>query len=318
MPAERPRASLIIPVYKNEGSLPDLLTACRGLSEQVARLEVVFVVDGSPDRCFEILRQELSNQPFASQLVLHSRNFGSFAAIRTGLAAARGEVHAVMAADLQEPISLVGKFFEKLLANEADVTIGVRSSRSDPLLSSLSSRVFWSLYRRWVMPEIPEGGVDVFGCRGQVRDQLLALEERNTSLVGQLFWVGFRRVEIEYERQARRHGTSAWTFSRKVRYLLDSVYAFSDLPIRVIKWLGGASVALAVLVGAVVLAYRLLGRIDVPGYTAIILAIMFFGGLNALGLGLVGEYVWRTFENTKRRPIAIAAQALTFEGDKTP
>lgn len=310
-----PRRSLIIPVYKNRDSLPELMEVCSGLWRAAqGDFEVVLVVDGSPDDCFEWLTQHLPKQPFDSQLCLHSRNFGSFAAIRSGFEVARGEALAVMAADLQEPPSLAETFFTKLLANEADVTIGVRANRDDPFFSSLSSRLFWAFYRRFIITEVPDGGVDMFGCTRQVAEQLLALRERNSSMIGQLFWVGFRRTEVPYTRQARKHGVSAWSFSKKVRYLLDSVYAFSDLPIRVLKWLGGASALTAVLVSAVVLAARVLGAIDVPGYTATILAVTFFGGLNAFGLGLVGEYVWRTFENTKQRPVSIMSVKRVFSG----
>jgi polyisoprenyl-phosphate glycosyltransferase len=311
--------SLVIPVYKNEGSLPDLMAACRQLASALSGdLEVVLVVDGSPDGCFAWLDQHLPEQPFTSQLVLHSRNFGSFAAIRTGLATARGQRFAVMAADLQEPISLAQAFFSSLVNDEADVVIGVRGGRNDPIVSSLASRIFWGLYRRLIFPEIPPGGVDMFGCNAKVRDQLLALHERNSSLVAQLFWVGFRRKQVSYERQVRQHGTSAWTFSKKVRYLLDSVYSFSDLPIRVLKWVGGLSVALATVLSVVVLAARLAGLIEVAGYTPIILSVTFFGGLNAFGLGLVGEYIWRTFENSKARPLAITTVSRSFTPTRRP
>lgn len=312
-PEHMPANSLVIPVYGNEGSLPDLMEACADLSRQLAGdLEVVFVVDASPDNCFAWLRQHLPDQLFPSQLLLHSRNFGSFAAIRTGLAAARGQRFAVMAADLQEPISLAREFLELLAKDEADVVVGVREGRDDPFVSSLSSRLFWGLYRAWVMPEIPPGGVDIFGCNAMCRDQLVAFTEHNSSLVGQLFWVGFRRKQVPYARRARVHGKSAWTFAKKLRYLWDSVYSFSDLPIRALKWVGGVSVMLALAASTMVLLARLLGYIDVPGYTPIVLSVMFFGGLNALGLGLVGEYVWRTFENSKARPLAITSFATRF------
>lgn len=309
-----PMCSLVIPVFRNEESLPELMAACGELSRSLAQpLEVVCVVDGSPDGSAAWLRKHLPLQPFAAQLCEHSRNFGSFAAIRTGLGVARGEVFAVMAADLQEPISLAKAFFEKLSADEADVTIGVREGRNDPLTSSIGSRLFWWLYRKLVLPDIPPGGVDMFGCKREVRDMLLSLHERNSSLVGQLFWVGYRRAQVGYVRQVRKHGESAWTFSRKLKYLLDSVYSFSDLPIRLLKWLGTAAILLAILSAAVVLSARLAGLIEVPGYTATILAVMFFGGLNSLGLGVIGEYVWRTYENTKGRPLAITARHQTFD-----
>lgn len=305
--------SVVIPVYKNEGSIPELLEQLRGVAARLdAPLEVVFAIDGSPDRCAEILRAELPKQPFASQIVLHARNFGSFAAIRSGLAAGRGDHFAVIAADLQEPPSLLVDFHTTLVGGGADIAVGQRTSREDPIVSKLFSAVFWWLYRRFVQPEVPAGGVDLFGCTRQVRDEILRLEESNSSLVGLLFWVGFRRAYVPYGRMARRHGKSAWTFSRKLRYLMDSVYAFSDLPLRLLTWIGGAALFAAVTAGIIVLTARLVGKIEVPGYTPIVLITTFFGGLNAAGLGIIGGYVWRAFENTKRRPSAVVRTTLQF------
>jgi glycosyltransferase involved in cell wall biosynthesis len=306
--------SLVIPVYKNEASLPELLTELQRLTKMVkGPLEVVFVVDGSPDQCFPWLREHLAGQPFRSKLLLHSRNFGSFAAIRTGLGAATGPYFAAMAADLQEPITLAAEFFEVLASEEADIAIGFREGRSDPLLSRLFSALFWGGYRALVFSNIPPGGVDVFGCNKACRDELLKLEELNSSLVGLLFWVGFRQKLVKYERAARKHGKSAWSFGRKFRYLLDSVYSFSDLPIRLLMWVGLLAIGVATGLGGIVLTARIAGKIPVSGYTATMLTIVFFGGLNSFGLGVLGEYVWRTFENTKRRPLAIIRSVSDFE-----
>jgi glycosyltransferase involved in cell wall biosynthesis len=274
----------------------------------------VFVVDGSPDGSWALLKDRLPYQPFRTKLCLHSRNFGAFAAVRTGLREASGDFIAVMAADLQEPVSLIASFFGTLAQGDVDIVVGRREGRSDPLLTKLFSAIFWGAYRKLVIPEIPQGGVDVFACTRACRDELLRLEETNSSLVGLLYWVGFRRQEIGYRRAARVHGTSAWSFGRRLRYLLDSVYSFSDLPIRVLKWSGVLTLVSATLFGLVVVYARLTERIDVPGYAATVLTIVFFGGLNSLGLGVLGEYVWRTFENTKRRPLAIVMSTKSFEG----
>jgi glycosyltransferase involved in cell wall biosynthesis len=305
--------SLVIPVYRNEGSIPSLLDAMDGLRAQVVGdFEVVFVVDGSPDRCYELLREQLPSRSFESQLVLLSRNFGSFAAIRTGLRAARGERFAVMAADLQEPPSLVLEMDAALREEPLDVVVGVRESRGDPLLTRIPSQVFWSLYRRYVVPEMPKGGVDVFGCNVAFRDTLLTLDERHSSLVAQLFWLGFRRRSIGYMRREREHGRSAWTFSRKLSYMMDSIFAFTDLPIRILMRVGGVTMSVAALFGLVVAWGRLSGAIQVPGYAMTIIAIVFLGAVNLFGLGIVGSYAWRTYENTKARPIAIPMRMERF------
>ncbi len=305
--------SLIIPVYKNEDSVADLLQALAALDRALeGRLEVVFVVDGSPDRCHELLLAQLPHQPFSAQLILLSRNFGSFAAVRMGLTHATGTAFAVMAADLQEPPELIIKMFSVLSRNACDIVVGVRTTRGDPLLQRWPAKLFWAGYRRWVVPQMPPGGVDVFACNAAFRGALLALEESRSSLIAQIFWLGFRRVEMPYQRQARQHGKSAWTWKKKVSYLADSVFSFTDLPIRWLMWTGALGVLMAVLLGAVAVAGRLLGLIAVPGYAMTLVAILFFGALNLLSLGIVGTYAWRAYENTKHRPQAIALSVQRF------
>ena len=307
--------SLIIPIYRNEASLPRLLDAIHGMQASVdGGFEVVFVVDGSPDRCFEILQDTLPRLSYPAQLIAHSRNFGSFPAIRTGLAAARGDYFAVMAADLQEPPALALAFFHALSADECDVAIGTRTGRSgDPLASRWASATFWKIYRRLVVRDMPEGGVDIFGCNRAFRDQLLALDEARSSLIALIFWLGFRRKLFGYERLVRQEGVSAWSLSRKIDYMMDSVFAFTDLPIRLLIKLGAAGVALSVVVSLLVVIGRLAGLIQVPGYAPTMLAVLFFGALNLLGLGLVGTYAWRGYENSKRRPLAVVARRIDHE-----
>jgi glycosyltransferase involved in cell wall biosynthesis len=305
--------SLIIPVYKNEGSLPALVARLSDLQKEISGgLEVVFVVDGSPDKSAEWLHKNLPLSGLNSQLVELSRNFGSFAAIKAGMAHARGEFFAVMAADMQEPPALVAEFYSALSANECDVAVGVREDRKDPFLSRISSSLFWRLYQKLVQKDMPANGVDIFGCNKIFRDRLIALNELNSSLVGLVFWLGFRRKFVPYVRQEREHGKSAWTLKKKVRYLSDSLFSFSDLPIQLLLVLGFFGVASSVLIGLVVIAARLVGLISVPGYTATVLVILFFAGLNSLGLGLIGSYVWRAFENTKARPSAVVMRQTDF------
>jgi len=307
--------SLVIPVYRNEGSIPDLLATLEELSRgEGEAFEVVFVVDGSPDRSLDLLREMLPRAGFPSKVLCLSRNFGSFAAVRAGLAAGSGDIFAVMAADLQEPPELVLSFREALETGQYDVAVGCRDSRSDPLRDRLFSSTFWGLYRALIQREVPRGGVDVFGCTRSFRDEILALNESNSTLVGLIFWLGFRRLEIRYRRRPRLHGRSAWSFRRKFRYLLDSCFAFSDLPIRLLSLVGLTGIVLSVGFGAVVLLGRVTGRIEVPGYAATVLTVMFFGGLNSLGIGILGEYLWRTFENTKRRPGYVVISQAEFSG----
>jgi len=306
--------SLIIPVYNNSENILALVSALEGLNRALyGDFEAVLVVDGSPDDSYLLLHRQLPKAGFRSQLLQLSRNFGSFAAIRAGLAAARGEYLCVMAADLQEPPELIVQFHQKLASENYDVVVGQRIGRGDPWSTRFFSGVFWGFYRRFVLPDVPEGGVDIFGCTRAVRDRIIELKENNSSLVGLLFWLGFRRSVVPYERQRRAAGKSGWTFQKKLRYLNDSVYSFSDLPIRLLFSVGALGLVWSGIFGLIILVWKLAGKVPVPGYAATVLLVSFFGALNCFGLGVIGGYVWRAFESTKFRPSHVVASHKTFD-----
>ncbi|WP_213990706.1 glycosyltransferase family 2 protein [Sodalis sp. dw_96] len=305
--------TLVIPVYRNENNLPDLLAAIAGLNNQLDKaLDVVFVVDGSPDRCYELLHKQLPLQPFRSTLVLLSKNFGSFMAIRTGLQHGKGERFAVMAADLQEPPELILVMNQVLLHQNIDVVVGAREGRQDPWMSRMASKIYWGLYRRYVIPEIPAGGVDIFACNKTFRNRLLTLEEHHSSLMAQIFWLGYRRRLVTYSRQRRLHGQSAWTLGKKINYMMDSIFSFTDLPIKLLIRVGALGSGMAVLLGMLTLFVKFTGTTEIPGYAMIMLTITFLGCLILLGLGTVGSYAWRTYENSKNRPLAIPMRVEAF------
>jgi polyisoprenyl-phosphate glycosyltransferase len=310
--------SLVIPVYRNEENLGRLFAELESLRHRLPDdLEVVFVVDGSPDRSLEILRERLPRLPLQSQLVSLSRNFGSFSAVLAGLAVGVGDQFAVLAADLQEPPELVLQFHQVLKSGVADIVFGCRTKRSDPWLSEVSATLFWMIYRKLVVKEMPKGGVDVFACSKEVRDHILRFREVNTNLIALLFWLGFRRHYIGYERAPRQGGKSGWTFAKKLEYCLNSIFNFTDLPIRFLLTAGAAGSAVAILAGTVVLITKLAGRVPVPGYTVIVLSILFFGGLITLGLGVLGQYLWLSLQNARGRPNYLIAttERYTNEND---
>lgn len=154
---------------------------------------------------------------------------------------------------------------------------------------------------------MPPGGVDIFGCNQQFRDQLLQLEESRSSLIALIFWLGFRRKLVHYERQKRQNGKSAWTFRKKLDYMMDSIFAFTDYPIRLLIRTGAVGTIFALGLGTLIFAARIMGMIIVPGYAAIILTVLLLGALNMFGLGLIGTYAWRGYENSKQRPLAVVA-----------
>jgi glycosyltransferase involved in cell wall biosynthesis len=307
-----PENSLVVPVYGNSAGIGALVDAVGEIAAATdGGLEAVFVVDGSRDDSAQRLAALLPSVTFPALLIEHARNFGSFAAIRTGMEAARGRRIAVMAADLQEPPELVREFLRVLAADEADIVVGERMSRDDGR-GDAASKLYWRLYRRFVSPEMPAGGVDVFACTAQVRDVVCRLERTNTSLVAQLFWVGFRRRIVPYARRPRP-GRSGWTLRRRLRYLSDSVFAFTDLPVRLLWLIGLLGLALATVLAVLVIVARAVHAITVPGYAPTVLIVVFFGSMNCMGLGVIGSYMWRSYELTKQRPGAIVRTERRFE-----
>jgi glycosyltransferase involved in cell wall biosynthesis len=307
-----PRNSLVVPVYGNAGSITALIGAVEHIADQVdGGLETIFVIDGSPDDSRELLLTALATSKLRARVVDHSRNFGSFAAIRTGMSLARGDHIAVMAADLQEPPELVIEFLRRLASGDVDVVAGERRSRDDD--GDTASKIYWRLYRRFVVSDMPPAGVDVFACTAAVRDVICSLESVHTSLVAQLFWVGFRRELVPYDRLPRP-GESGWTLRRKFRYLSDSVFAFTELPVRLLWLVGIVGITLGIVVGAIVLVARATGTITVPGYAATVLILLLFLSLNSLGLGIIGSYVWRAYDTIKRRPGAIVRDVIEISG----
>lgn len=139
---------------------------------------------------------------------------------------------------------------------------------------------------------------------------LLSIYEPNSSLISQLFWVGYRRSFISYERLERQHGESSWGMRKRFRYMLDSIFSYSDLPIMTVLWLGAAGCIVTFIIGLATIIGKILGWIEVPGYTTLTLVILFFSSTLMLTQGIIGCYLWRAFENTKRRPINIISSVI--------
>jgi len=304
--------SIIIPIFNNEEYVTSLIKRCSEMAtDLVHSSEFIFVVDGSPDKSMEKLKELLPVAPFDSKLIILSRNFGSFSAIRTGFSYAKGKFLFFMAADQQEPSSFIIEAAKLLQSAGTDIVIGKRKDRSDGFFNDLASNIFWNLYRL-IIPNVPKGGVDIFACTSQVKDSLLELEESNTSLIGQLYWIGFKKTDLEYSRAPREFGKSGWTFSKKMKYLRDSFFNFTDYPLKLLLSIGTLGCGISIVLGLVVVYLRVMGKLVVPGYAAIMITIMFFGSLNLAAMGILSEYLHRTFENTKRRSQSIVREILTF------
>ena len=298
--------SIVVPVYKNEGSIDQLLHRINEISAAVSGMvEAVFVVDGSPDKSLDTLRSQLPMAGFDAKVLLLSRNFGAFSAIRAGLREARGDATVVMAADLQEPTSLITNMLGIVQLDEADVAVGVRQSRKDGVVSRTLSAVFWKIFNRVSSLELPRGGVDIFALSRSARETLNTFEESSTSLIGLIYWMGFRRQEVPYHRVERRVGKSSWSLQKRINYAKDSVTAFSEFPLTVFLW-SGAVGAIVSLVFALIGAFQYIFTSDHQSQREVTaIGLLFVASYLMAGLGVLGTYLWRIADNVRKRPDSI-------------
>jgi len=313
--SDKPNYSLVVPIYKNEGSIPALFDRLRDLTGDLDdSLETIFVIDGSPDASLQMTKELLSSSDLCGTIISFTRNFGAWSAIRAGLARARGDAIAVMAADLQEPLDLVVSLFRAVSHEASDVAVGVRVGREDPLGVRLTSAVYWGAFRKLVNTEFPPDGVDMFACSRRALENLLGLDERESSLVGLLYWMGYRATLIPYQRQERQGGKSAWTFAARLRYAADGLFSFTAIPMRFLGLAGLVGFGAGVFMAAWTFLAKILGLVQVPGYATTTILITLFGGIQLAGLSLLGEYLWRVLENTRRRPFYII-DSISSNGD---
>ena len=178
--------------------------------------------------------------------------------------------------------------------------------------------MYWTLYRRLIARELPPGGADLFVCNQRVRAALLQMREKNGFLIGQILWMGFRRTFVPYVRRKRETGRSSWGFRKRVAYLMDSLFLFSDLPIKLLLSLGVIGLLISAVLGLSLTINGIFGNVRFPGYVATVTTVSFFGGLNSLGLGIIGEYLWRLYQNTQQRPLSIVASSTASTIRKIP
>ena len=298
------KLSIVVPVYFNELNLPETVPQLLALEPQLPggmQLELVFVDDGSGDRSLELLREQQARHPDRITVVKLTRNFGSMSAILAGLKASTGDCIGMIAADLQDPPELFVEMAEHWRAGSKAV-LAVRSDREESWSQKAFANTYYSLIRKFALPGYPEGGFDFFLVDRQVANDLLEIREKNTNLMSLIFWLGYRPVMIPYVRRARRAGKSRWTMSKKIKLFIDSFVSFSYVPIRALSFTGFVLAMGAFVYAGIVLWQRLAHNIPVKGYAPIVMLLALTAGIQMTMLGVLGEYLWRALDETRRRP----------------
>lgn len=306
--------SIVVPVYHNAASLPELLGRFRELavSNPGDHFEFVFVDDGSRDHSFAVL-QTLQQSDERVRIIKLSRNFGSNAALLAGLDQARGEVIAAIAADLQDPPELIHDMLAHWRQGRR-VVLAARQSRGDPLPTRLLASAFYFLFRRFALPNMPRLGFDFFLIDRQVCDLIKGIRESNAYLMGMILWLGFEPAILYYHRQQReeRFGKSMWSLTKKLKYFIDAFVAFSYVPVRAASLLGIGLSVLGLLYAFALLILRLVGGIPVVGWLSLMAVLLVVSGVQLLMTGILGEYLWRNLDETRRRPRFVIDRTIEF------
>jgi dolichol-phosphate mannosyltransferase len=316
----RPQLSIVIPIFNEEPNIAELDRRLRGLLDSLggdigAAWEVVFVDDGSRDRSAPLLAELAAREP-RYRVLGFSRNFGHQAAISAGLDRAEGDAVVVMDADLQDPPEVVAAMLEK--AREGfDVVYGVRRKRkSETVFKRATAAAFYRLIRAMTGVDIPVDAGDFRLMSRPVVLTMRALREQHRFVRGMVAWVGFRQTAVHYDREGRFAGETKYPLRKMLRFAVDGITSFSVLPLRVATWLGLFGGLVAVLTGlAMILLKIFVPSISLPGWTGIMVAIAFGFSAQLLMTGILGEYVGRIYEETKRRPLYIVAREENFELD---
>ncbi|HKC25105.1 MAG TPA: glycosyltransferase family 2 protein [Thermoanaerobaculia bacterium] len=301
--------SVVLPVFNESENLPELRERLTKVLD-ATRLawEIVFVDDGSRDASFEIMSAYAAEDP-RLVVVRFSRNFGHQMALTAGVDAARGRVIAVMDADLQDPPELLPEMLKKV-DEGYEVVYAVRTAREgETAFKKGTAHAFYRLMRRWTNVEIPVdvGDFRLMGPRAAAAFR--RLRERHRFIRGMTAWVGFRQIGVPYVRPPRTRGETKWPLKKMLRFATDALTSFSYVPLQLSSWLGFAVSLFAFFYIAVVLVLKIL-RINIPGWTTLMVFILLLGGVQLILIGVLGEYLGRIYEEVKHRPLYLVSDVV--------
>lgn len=299
-----PKLSIIIPCYYNELNIP--VTSSQLLENESnfppdVTFEYVMVDDGSKDGTYKALQEFKKKAPEKVRLAKLATNVGSYNAIMAGMSVATGDVNVVITADLQDPIELMPKMYEYWLKG-FKLVIANRQEREESFTKSLFAKTFQLLMQKLALSNLPDGGFDYVLFDKMICRKVVEMDEKNTNSLYLMLWLGFEYVNIPYVRRERKLGVSRWTVKKKIKLFIDSFVSFSFFPIRFITTTGLIIGVVALLYAIFVIISRLTGSINVHGWTAMMVVFLFVSSFQMVALGILGEYVWRTLDASRKRP----------------
>ena len=307
------KLSLVVPCYNEAENVAPFQEAVIAAFDGCGYdYEIIFVDDGSKDATLHNLRKLYTRQVCPVKVVSFSRNFGKEAALYAGLEQASGEYITLIDADLQQRPEIARQMVD-ILENEQniDVVAAYQDRRGESKLLSFFKKGFYAIINKLSKVPLQADASDFRTFRRSVRDSILKLGEYHRFSKGIFAWVGYETKFIPYTACERLHGSSKWSFWKLFNYAVEGIVGFSTAPLRFSIYVGTAAAISAILYLLWVIFEKLFWGIDIPGYATIIVLILFLGSIQLFSIGIIGEYVGRTFEQTKNRPIYVAKEILT-------
>ncbi|MES2386719.1 MAG: glycosyltransferase family 2 protein [Bacteroidota bacterium] len=296
--------TVLVPVYFNEGSLEktyELIMTQVVAANPTRSYEFVFIDDGSGDGSYAELLGIKAKNPDNVTVIKLSRNFGQVSAFMAGYSLARGKCIINISADLQDPPHLINEMLDNHFNHGFQIVICTREAREESYFRRKTSKLFYAWMKKLSFKNMPEGGFDFALISARVKNIILSQREANPFWQGQILWTGFAIKWIPYTRLAREIGTSRWTFAKKVKYLLDGVLSYSYYPLRLMSGIGLITALIGFLYALVVIAQYFMGGAPFQGWSPIMIVLLVVSGLQMLMLGIIGEYLWRTLDQTRNR-----------------
>ena len=300
-----PKLSIIIPVYYNEKNLSPLYEDIREkiIKPKLFDYEIIMVDDGSGDNSWNEM-EKIADRDENVRICRLSRNFGSHAAILCGLEHCTGDCAVIKAADLQEPTEIIPEMYKRWQEG-FNVVLAVREDRKESVATKSFANFYYWMVRNFALKQMPENGFDIYLIDRKVIEVLSLMDEKDFALTGQILWAGFKTSEVPYVRQERTIGKSRWTLRKKIRLVMDTLYSFSTVPITVVTIVGALAFIISLIWALIVLINKISGNIPVSGFTTMFIFQLFSFGITMTTLGVIGGYLWRTFDASRNRPIYI-------------
>jgi glycosyltransferase involved in cell wall biosynthesis len=300
--------SIVIPVYCNELNIDKTFQKILDVvinQNSNLKFEVIFVDDGSTDRSFEKALNLKKSYNELVKVIKLTRNFGQVNAIYAGYAHSRGKCIVNISADLQDPPELINQMLKYHMEDNYHIVVCTRSEREESFFRRKTSRLFYRAMRILSFPEMPDGGFDFILVSRTVKKVILDNVEANAFWQGQILWTGYDVKFIPYKRAKREVGESKWTFSKKLKYLLDGVLGYSFFPIRIMSITGLVISFAGFAYSVFIVIARFTGNVPFQGWAPLMILVLVLSGFQMLMLGVIGEYLWRTLDEVRRRQLYI-------------